>query len=119
MESKSKSKFLGTSISYVRFRQKLPLKNYQIFPELVAPVELHIPIASRVTKGRDVGKVDTLRKSQFFFGNMGLGLTLPFKNKTAAMAVKNYPKEDITFLVLSCSLHFFNILRIFCAASSA
>ena len=116
MESKSKSKFPGTSISYVRFRQKLPLKSYQILSELVVPVELYITTA----KGRDdVEKVDTLRKSPFFFGNMGLGLTLPFRNKTSAIAVKNYPKEDITFLALSKFASFFNSLRIFCAALSA
>ena len=61
MESKSKSP--GTSISYVRFRWKLPLKNYQILSELVVPVELYITTA----KGRDVGKVDILRKSPFFW----------------------------------------------------
>ena len=60
----SKSKFPGTSISYVRFRWKLPLKNYQILSELVVPVELYITTA----KGRDdVGKVDTLTKSPFFW----------------------------------------------------
>ena len=64
MASKSKSKFPGTSISYVRFRWKLPLKNYQILSELVVPVELYITTA----KGRDdVGKVDTLTKSPFFW----------------------------------------------------
>ena len=63
----SKSKFPGTNISYVRFRQKLPLKNYQILSELVVPVELYMPTASRVAKGRDVGKVDISRKSQFFW----------------------------------------------------
>ena len=67
MESKSKSKFPETSISYVRFRQKLPLKNYHILSELFVPVELHIPTVSRVAKGRDLGKVDIVRKSQFFW----------------------------------------------------
>ena len=63
----SKSKFPGTSISYVRFRQKLPLKSYQILSELVVPVELYIPTASRVAKGRDTGKVNILRKSPFIW----------------------------------------------------
>ena len=81
MESKSKSKFPGTSISDGRFRQKLPLKNYHIFPELVAPVELHKPIASRVTKGCDVGKVDTLRKSEFFLETWVLGSLSPLRTK--------------------------------------
>ena len=113
----SKSKFPGTSISYVRVKQKLPFKNYQILSKLVVPVELCITTASRVAKGRDVGKVDTLRKSPFF-GNMGLGFTLPFRNKTSAIAVKIYPKEDITFLALSKFTSFFNSFRIFCAALS-
>ena len=66
MESKSKSKFLGTSISYVRFRQKLPLKNYQILN----------------AKGRDdVGKVDTLRKSPFFLETWTLGSLSPLGTK--------------------------------------
>ena len=71
MESKSKSKFLGTSISYVRFRWKLPLKSYQILLKLVVPGELYITTA----KGcHDVGKVDTLRKSPFFLETWALGL---------------------------------------------
>ena len=75
MESKSKSKFPGTSISYVRFRQKLPLKSYQILSELVVPVELYITTAKRRD---DVGKVDTLRKSPFFFWKHGPWAHSPF-----------------------------------------
>ena len=67
-----------------------------------------------------MGRVDVLRKFTFFWrGDMGLALTLPSKNKTSAIAVKNYPKEDITFLVLSKFASFFNFLRILCAALSA
>ena len=74
----SKSKFPGTSISYERFRQKLPLKNYQILSELVVPVELYITTA----KGRDdVGKVDTLRKSPFFLETLALGSLSPLGTK--------------------------------------
>ena len=50
---------------------------------------------------------------------MGLALSLPSKNKTSAIAVKNYPKEDITFLALSKFASFFNSLRIFCTALPA
>ena len=64
MESKSKFKFPGTSIPYVRFIQKLPLKSYQILSELVVPVELYI---TTVKERDDVGIVDTLRKLQFFW----------------------------------------------------
>ena len=115
MEPKSKSKFPGNSISYARFRQKLTLKSQKILSELVVPVELYITTA----KGRDVGKVDILRKSPFFWKHGPWAHSPPVRNKTSAMAVKNYPEKDITFLVLSCSLHFFNFLRIFCVASSA
>ena len=60
----NKSKFPETSISYVRVIQKLLFKNYQILSKLVVPVDLYITTA----KGRDdVGKVDTLRKSPFFW----------------------------------------------------
>ena len=56
-----------------------------------------------------MGRVDVLRKFTFFWrgGDMGLALTLPSKNKTSAIAVKNHPKEDITFLVLSKFASFF------------
>ena len=104
MESKSKSKFPGTSVSYVRFRQELPLKNYQIFPELVAPVELCIPIASRVTKRRDVGKVDTLRKSQFFLETWVLGSLSPLRTKLQQWQWKIIQKK--ISISSSCPLRF-------------
>ena len=73
-----KSKFPGTSISYMRFRLKLPLKNYQILSELVVPVELYITTA----KGRDdVGIVDKLRKLQFFLETRALGSLSPLGTK--------------------------------------
>ena len=80
MESKSKSKFPGTSITYVRFKQKLKKTN-RILSELVVPVELHIPIASQVTKGRDVGKVHILRKSPFCLETWVLGSHSPLRTK--------------------------------------
>ena len=55
------------------------------------------------------GESRCIKKVYIFLegGDMGLALTLPSKNKTSAIAVKNYPKEDITFLVLNKFASFF------------
>ena len=45
----------------------MPLKSYQILSELVVPVELYMPTASRVAKECNMGKVDILRKFLFIW----------------------------------------------------
>ena len=114
MESKSKSKFSETSISYVRFRQKLLLKSQQILSELFVPVELYIPTASQVAKGRHVGKVDILRKFPFFWKH-GPWAHSPLQEQNFSNDSEKLPRRRYNFPRPVLFSSFF--LRIFCVGS--